>query len=158
MNSMIFPVILLFVSIGTIRSIPLTVPSDVETHTFRWITKYDLNNTKCAYASKPARLPNDTLHPDPNWSFLHGCKDALILRNLKSRLYLGLILMSVASTPEDDRMRCQNKNSLFTLIGNPGMLWHQLSGQCVHTKMVNYTAGGSYFDGSSERIYFAYVS
>ena len=59
--------------------------------------------------------------------------------------------MSVTSLPEMDRMRCQNENSIFKLIGNPGMLWHPLSGQCVHTRMKNYVAEGSFFDGSSER-------
>jgi len=51
--------------------------------------------------------------------------------------------LGAASTPENDRIICQNMNSLFTLVGNPGIIWHPLSGQCVHIKTVNYKTGGT---------------
>jgi hypothetical protein len=57
-----------------IQAIPVPAPSDVETHTFRWALGQDLNKTRCAFPSTPFRFPNDTLHPDPEWSTLHGGK------------------------------------------------------------------------------------
>ena len=74
---MMFFVILLCVSIGTIHSISLSVSSDVETHTFRWAFGNDLNKTRCVFPTTPFRFPNDTLHPDPNWSLLYRSRNAL---------------------------------------------------------------------------------
>ena len=68
MNTMMFLVMLLSVSVGTIHSIPLSASSNVETHTFRWALDNHLNNTRCVFPATPFRFPNDTLHPDPNWS------------------------------------------------------------------------------------------
>jgi hypothetical protein len=65
---------LLIISVGITHSIPLPAPPDAETHTFRWATCNDLNNTTCAFPSTPWRFPNDTLHPDPNWSKLYEGK------------------------------------------------------------------------------------
>jgi hypothetical protein len=69
---------LLIVWIGLAQSIPLPVSNGTETHTFRWATNNDLNSTKCAFPSTPWRFENDTLHPDPNWSKLHGGKRSLL--------------------------------------------------------------------------------
>ncbi len=68
---------LLIISAGIVYLIPLPAPTGVETHKFRWALGNDLNKTRCAFPSTPWRFPNDTLHPDPNWSKLHGCKCAI---------------------------------------------------------------------------------
>jgi hypothetical protein len=70
--------------------------------------------------------------------------------NPKFIKYLGTILLGAVQTPEDDRIICQNNNSLFILIGNPGMIWHPLSGQCVSIKEIEYNSGWINTDDSSE--------
>ncbi|CAF1410413.1 unnamed protein product, partial [Rotaria sordida] len=55
----------------------------------------------------------------------------------------GTILLGAASTPEDDRLICQGNNSLFVLVGNPGIIWHPLSSQCVHVKEIGTYTGGT---------------
>ena len=34
---------------------------------------------------------------------------------------------------EDMEAVCRSSNTLFVLIGNPGIIWHVASNQCVHT-------------------------
>ena len=50
-------------------------------------------------------------------------------------------------SPEERRELCRSNISLFVLIGNPGVVWHPQSGQCVHTKPhtlpVGYTDNGT---------------
>jgi hypothetical protein len=66
----------------------------------------------------------------------------LFSMNFKRIQYLGTILLGAASTPDNDRLICQNNNSLFQLIGNPGMIWHPLSGQCVSTIEIDSNVSG----------------
>lgn len=65
---------LFVVSFVLTSSIPISLSSQVEIHKFRWATSNDLNKTRCAFPTTPWRFPNDTLHSDPEWSTLHGCK------------------------------------------------------------------------------------
>jgi hypothetical protein len=39
------------------------------------------------------------------------------------------------STPEIRKKECESNASIFMLAGNPGIVWHLATGQCVKTKM-----------------------
>jgi hypothetical protein len=40
-----------------------------------------------------------------------------------------------AVSAEDVAATCRSNSSLFVLMGNPGIIWHVESNQCIHTKM-----------------------
>ena len=47
---------------------------------------------------------------------------------------VGFIFFGTVSA-EDVAAQCRSNSSLFVLIGNPGIIWHVESNQCIHTKM-----------------------
>ena len=47
---------------------------------------------------------------------------------------LEFILFGAVSA-EDVAAACRSNSSLFVLMGNPGIIWHVESNQCIHTKM-----------------------
>ena len=47
---------------------------------------------------------------------------------------LEFILFGAVSA-EDVAAACRSNDSLFVLMGNPGIIWHAESNQCIHTKM-----------------------
>ena len=53
--------------------------------------------------------------------------------------HLETITFSPVLPIEDGQAVCQTNDSLFVLVGNPGVIWHPKSGQCLHTKLDTYT-------------------
>jgi hypothetical protein len=47
---------------------------------------------------------------------------------------LELIVFGAVSA-KDVAAACRSNSSLFVLMGNPGIIWHAESNQCIHTKM-----------------------
>jgi hypothetical protein len=39
------------------------------------------------------------------------------------------------SSPESRKAQCESYASIFMLAGNPGIVWHPETGQCVKTKL-----------------------
>ena len=55
-------------------------------------------------------------------------------------------IMFIPTLPTEHRQAvCQNDDSLFVLVGNPGVIWHPKSGQCLHTKLDTDVVRGSNF-------------
>ncbi len=48
---------------------------------------------------------------------------------------LAGVTLSGFSTPEIRKEKCESNASIFMLVGNPGIVWHVATGQCVKTKM-----------------------
>jgi hypothetical protein len=44
-------------------------------------------------------------------------------------------IMFHAASVEERFGICRSNSSLFVLVGNPGVIWHPESDQCVHTKL-----------------------
>ncbi|CAF1235601.1 unnamed protein product [Rotaria magnacalcarata] len=124
MTSYVFLLCIVVAWVCYTRSLPLPTLSGIETHTFRWAIEADLNGTNCAAPNITVYFPNDTLLVDPDSSTLHD----------------SLILLNAVFSQEDQQVICHGNNSLFVLVGNPGMIWHPLTGQCVHSKMMNISA------------------
>lgn len=40
-----------------------------------------------------------------------------------------------AVSEDDVSAACRSNSSLFVLMGNPGIIWHVESNQCIHTKL-----------------------
>jgi len=106
---------LLVVSIGAAHLIPLDESVKHETHTFRWALDDHLNDTTCATANTPPRFKNGTVD-HTFWE-------------LASKFVMFLHIAPI----ETRQANCQNNESLFVLVGNPGVIWHPQSRQCLHT-------------------------
>lgn len=50
--------------------------------------------------------------------------------------FTGQILVISTFSQDDDQTNCHGNNSVFMLIGNPGMIWHLTTGQCIHKKIL----------------------
>jgi hypothetical protein len=70
--------------------------------------------------------------------------------------YLGTILLGAASTPDDDLIHCKANNSLFTLIGNPGIILHPLSGQCIQITKIGEKIGRTNIDDPGNVFLFSF--
>ncbi|CAF5018533.1 unnamed protein product, partial [Rotaria sp. Silwood1] len=126
MNLQIFLSYILIVVGDIALALPSPALRRVETYAFRWTTRKDLTDTNCVTPSTPWHVPNDTLHPDAELSTLHESK----------------IILGSAFSHKDHQDRYYGSNGLFVLIDNPGMIWHPLTGQCVHTNMENISVRG----------------
>ena len=49
--------------------------------------------------------------------------------------YLVLLRFSGLSAPELRKTKCENYASIFMLVGNPGIVWHPATGQCMRSQM-----------------------
>jgi hypothetical protein len=56
--------------------------------------------------------------------------------------YLVSIRFSSISTAKTWKAECQSNNSLFMLVGNPGIVWHPVTGQFVKTKLQTKAVSG----------------
>jgi hypothetical protein len=54
------------------------------------------------------------------------------------------------STPEIRKKECESNASIFMLAGNPGIVWHLATGQCVKTKMQTRKVSG--FDSNGKDV------
>ena len=126
---------LLLIFVGSAHLMPSNGTTDQEMHTFRWTLGADLNNTICVTAVVPPRHPN-TIAEAEYWNF--AWSECILLCSYRLfeiesiTIYLEF-LQFVNGSPEEKRARCQSNSSLFTLIGNPGVIWHLKSNQCLHT-------------------------
>lgn len=66
----------------------------------------------------------------------------------------GTIMLGGASTPEYDQLTCHGNNSMFVLIGNPGMVWHPLTNQCILAQETCEKIGGFKYDEPGEIFYY----
>ncbi len=65
--------------------------------------------------------------------------------------FLALILFNAFTSRESKQSTCRDNSSVFVLLGNPGIIWHPKTGQCVHTKMERSpVSGGNFPDEPSE--------
>jgi len=118
---------LLIVFVGTVHLMSPDETAKQETHKFRWTRNDDLNNTSCAIAIVPPRHPNTTL-------------EVQIWSHQPNFIIFGAVA-------EGDRTAtCRSNSSLFVLVGNPGIIWHPISDQCIHTKLVTTKADGGLLD------------
>jgi hypothetical protein len=49
--------------------------------------------------------------------------------------YLAGVKFPDFASPETQKETCGSSASIFMLVGNPGIVWHLVTGQCVKTKM-----------------------
>jgi hypothetical protein len=56
--------------------------------------------------------------------------------------YLAGVRFYGFAPPEMKKEKCASNTSLFMLVGNPGIVWHLETGQCVKTKMQTKLVGG----------------
>lgn len=146
MTSYVFLLCIVVSGVYYTCSLPLPTLSEVETRTFRWTFEDNLNVTNCVVPNITAYFPNDTLLADPDSSTFHDCKSTILACFYFFMLFqntlnsLALILLNTVFSQEDQRVICHGNNSLFVLIGNPGMIWHPQTGQCVHSKVMNISA------------------
>jgi hypothetical protein len=56
--------------------------------------------------------------------------------------YLGGIRFYGFAPPEMQKETCASYASIFILVGNPGIVWHPETGQCVKTKMQTKAVSG----------------
>lgn len=57
-----------------------------------------------------------------------------------------------ASTKEEKKVQCRSLDSLFRLVGNPGIVWHPASNQCVHTQPYQRPVESEMLDPAGEYI------
>ena len=129
---------LIIVSISTARFISLDESSNNETHTFRWALDDNLTNSTCATAITPPRFENGTADP-AYWKHVSSKYLASFLHHFyitqKVMTHLDTINFSPMRSIEDRQAACRSNDSLFVLVGNPGIVWHPMSGQCLHTTL-----------------------
>ncbi|CAF1446367.1 unnamed protein product [Adineta ricciae] len=100
---------------GLVAVVPIFTASGEEIHIFRWTTMEDLQNTSCAVGEDLKKL--------------YGY---VTLDNQLEHYKVGVMLPGF-STPEIRKEECLSAASIFMLIGNPGIVWHVETGQCVKT-------------------------
>jgi len=49
--------------------------------------------------------------------------------------HLDSVTFSPMPSIENRQAVCRSNDSLFVLVGNPGVIWHPKSGQCLHTSL-----------------------
>jgi hypothetical protein len=123
-----------------------------ETRTFRWTSNLDMDDTSCARAFPLENKSNAT--STYSWENTDGCKyDNLFvfLRKRNMMQYLDFLRFSGFSSPESRRVQCQSNASIFMLVGNPGIVWHPETGQCVKTKLKTEAVSGEQPNGKKIR-------
>ncbi len=63
--------------------------------------------------------------------------------------YLAGVKFSSFASPEVRREYCAHNASLFMLVGNPGIIWHPETGQCVKTKVQTQPISGIWPNGKN---------
>jgi hypothetical protein len=63
--------------------------------------------------------------------------------------HLDTITFSPMTSIEYRQAVCRSNDSLFVLVGNPGVIWHPKSGQCLHTKLDTFMADNPDFSNDS---------
>lgn len=116
-----------------------------EIHQFRWSASADLNQSSCAVPIVPPRHPNTTLEARI-WN--GASRECFLVLSCFVRLrgllpYLGFIIFGAVSA-ENRSANCFSASSLFRLVGNPGIIWHPASNQCVHAKSYPTDADGNF--------------
>jgi len=125
---------LIIVFIGGVQLMPAYEANNQETHIFGWSTDPDLNDTRCAIVVAPPRNPNTTwearfwrntyskyIFYNALWKFdiMMRCLEFIFYHNCLDRC----------------RVLCHSNSTIFVLIGNPGIIWHPETDQCVHTQI-----------------------
>jgi hypothetical protein len=73
------------------------------------------------------------------------------LKHTNVMTYLEFITFSPVMPKEEKQAACQNNDSIFVLVGNPGVIWHPKIGQCLHTKLnTHLVSGGGVLDDPGE--------
>jgi len=109
---------------GIADFLPTFSSANHETRTFRWTSNLDMNDTSCARAFPLENKSNAT--SIYSWENTDGY----------------FLRFSGFSSPESRRAQCQSNASIFMLVGNPGIVWHPETGQCVKTKLKTETVSG----------------
>jgi len=53
----------------------------------------------------------------------------------------------------DPSATCRDNNSIFLLVGNPGIIWHPQSGRFLHTILITRHSGGGFMQYSGMIVY-----
>ena len=72
--------------------------------------------------------------------------------------YLEFIIFTAVSA-EDVAAECRSNSSLFVLMGNPGIIWHVESNQCIHTKTDTMALNDDLYNTHSKALmFFSFLS
>jgi hypothetical protein len=129
---------LLIVFVGSAYLMPFDKDIKHETHKFRWATGTDLKQDICADVLAPPHQLNTTLEIQ-RWN--HATREyffyffSRLVENKHKAICLDYIFYG-AVTEGEEEATCRTNKTLFVLIGNPGVIWHPESNQCVVTKLV----------------------
>jgi hypothetical protein len=63
--------------------------------------------------------------------------------------YLAGVKFYGFASPEIQKEYCASNASLFMLVGNPGIVWHLETGQCVKTKIQTQPVRGVWPNGKN---------
>ena len=116
-----------------------------EIHQFRWSASADLNQSSCAVPIVPPRHLNTTLAVRL-WS--GASRESFLILScfmrVRRELYYSGFIIFGATSAENRSANCFSGSSLFRLVGNPGIIWHPTSNQCVHAKSYPTDAYGDF--------------
>jgi hypothetical protein len=129
---------LLIVFVGSAYLMPFDKDIKREIHKFRWSSGTAFKPDVCAMVFVPPRHLNTTLEIQ-RWS--HATSEYLLIffsrlvENKHKAICLDHIYYGAVAENEREAT-CRTNSTLFVLIGNPGVIWHPESNQCVVTKLV----------------------
>ena len=101
--------------------------------------------SSCAVPIVPSRHLNTTLAVRLWSGAYRECFLVLscFVRARRILCYSGFIAF-VAVSAENVSANCFSTRSLFRLVGNPGIIWHPASDQCIHAKSYPADANGDF--------------
>jgi hypothetical protein len=97
-----------------------------------WLEAGHMRKCTCATTSSQYYPWDPKMESCNQWAFLFFF--SRLVENKHKTICLDHIYYGAVAENEREAT-CRTNRTLFVLIGNPGVVWHSESDQCVHTKL-----------------------